>query len=181
LRRLALDRRAALADADRAGMNHAIARALLDIAIAPAAAIAAYLPIRGEVDLGEAIAAFDGRGHPVGLPVTAGETMSFRRWRPGEALVPLAFGTRGPTPDAAPLRPDVILLPLAAFDARGGRIGYGRGFYDRAIAGLRADGASPRLIGVAFSVQEVGNVPLEPHDALLDLIVTELGTTVPAA
>ena len=64
-------------------------------------------------------------------------------------------------------------MPLTAFDRNGGRVGYGRGYYDRAVAGLRAAGRFPRLIGIAFSVQEVAAVPMEPHDAPLDMIVTE--------
>ena len=69
--------------------------------------------------------------------------------------------------------PDLIILPLTAFDRTGTRLGHGLGFYDRAIAGLRGRGRMPWLMGVAFSVQEVAAIPTEPHDARLDWIVTE--------
>ena len=69
--------------------------------------------------------------------------------------------------------PDFILVPLAAFDRRGTRIGYGKGYYDMALGGLHARGLRPRLVGVAFAVQEVESIPREPHDVRLDWVVTE--------
>ena len=151
----------------------AISAAVLTLDLPPDAAVSAFLPLLSEVDLEEAIAGLDGRGHPVGLPVMVQSGLVFRRVRPGDALVPLGFGTRGPGPEAPELLPDVLLMPLTAFDRQGGRVGYGRGYYDRAVAALRAAGRFPRLIGITFSVQEVAAVPMEPHDAPLDMIVTE--------
>jgi 5-formyltetrahydrofolate cyclo-ligase len=173
VRKLALGRRDGLSEAVRAEGSAAISGAVLALDVAAGAAVSAFLPILSEVDLSDAIAALDGRGHPVGLPVMVEAGLVFRRYRPGEPLVPLGFGTRGPGPDAPEILPDALLMPLSAFDRQGGRVGYGRGFYDRAIANLRAMGRFPRLIGIAFSVQEVAAVPMEPHDAPLDMIVTE--------
>jgi 5-formyltetrahydrofolate cyclo-ligase len=79
------------------------------------------------------------------------------------------------------LDPTLMLVPLAAFDRRGHRIGYGAGHYDRAIARLHAKGLKPALIGIAFDCQEVGTVPNEPHDVRLDAILTESGLRTFAA
>ncbi len=173
MRKLALGRRDGVDEAARAEGSAAISAAVLALDLAPLCAVSAFLPIQSEVDLGDAIAGLDQRGHPIGLPIMVERGLVFRRFRPGDALVPLGFGTRGPGPDVAEILPDVLLMPLSAFDRRGGRVGYGRGYYDRTIAGLRAAGRFPRLIGIAFSVQEVATVPMEPHDAPLDMIVTE--------
>ncbi|CAI9415928.1 5-formyltetrahydrofolate cyclo-ligase [Pleomorphomonas sp. T1.2MG-36] len=173
MRGLALTRRDGLDAVERASGSAAIVASVLALDLAPGASVSAFLPILSEVDLTKAIAGLDGRGHPVGLPVMVESGLVFRRVRPGDRLVPLGFGTRGPGPDAPEILPDVLLMPLTAFDREGGRVGYGRGYYDRAVAGLRAAGRFPRLIGIAFSVQEVAAVPMEPHDAPLDMIVTE--------
>lgn len=173
MRKLALCRRDGLDAAARADGSAAISASVLALGLERGAAVSAFLPILSEVDLVEAIAGLAERGHPVGLPIMVEGGLVFRRFQPGDALVPLGFGTRGPGPDAPEILPDVLLMPLSAFDRRGGRIGYGRGYYDRAVAGLRAAGRFPRLIGIAFSVQEVAAVPMEPHDAPLDMIVTE--------
>ena len=88
----------------------------------------------------------------------------------------MGFGTLGPgrRPQRCSI-PIVMLVPLAAFDARGHRIGYGAGHYDRAIARLHAAGHAPRLIGIAFDCQEVERVPDEPHDVVIPEILTESG------
>ncbi|MGL5136225.1 MAG: 5-formyltetrahydrofolate cyclo-ligase, partial [Beijerinckiaceae bacterium] len=99
----------------------------------------------------------------------------FRRWIDGVELVDAGFGTLGPDESADELRPTILLVPLAAFDASGQRIGWGEGHYDRVIARLIADGDDLLTIGVAFSFQQVDRVPAEAHDRPLDLIVTELG------
>lgn len=173
MRKLALSRRDGLGAVARQDGSAVIAASVLALDLPAGCAISAFLPIQSEVDLNEAIAALDGRGHPVGLPIMVESGLVFRRFRPGDALVPLGFGTRGPGPDASEILPDVLLMPLSAFDRLGGRVGYGRGYYDRAVAGLRAAGRFPCLIGIAFSVQEVAAVPMESHDAPLDMIVTE--------
>src|SRR5690606_3324712 len=93
----------------------------------------------------------------------------------GADLVATGFGTSGPGPEACVLDPDIMLVPLAAFDWRGHRLGYGAGHYDRAIARLHAADRRPHLIGVAFDCQEVEGVPDEPHDVMLAEILTESG------
>ena len=91
----------------------------------------------------------------------------------GAPLEPQGFGTYAPGGAAEVLDPTLMLMPLAAFDRGGGRIGYGRGYYDRAIGALFAKCIRPHRIGVAFACQEVDVVPTEPHDIPLDLIGTE--------
>jgi 5-formyltetrahydrofolate cyclo-ligase len=102
-------------------------------------------------------------------------TIVFRELVRGAPMVDMGFGTVGPHDDAEVLDPAIMLVPLAAFDARGHRIGYGAGYYDRAIGRLTDAGHAPRLIGVAFDCQEVPLVPDEAHDVVIPEIVTESG------
>jgi len=143
---------------------------------APGTIVSGFLPIRSEVDLRPLMAALAGKGAKLCLPVVLDrETIVFRELVRGAPMVDTGFGTSGPSPDAAVLDPEIMLVPLAAFDARGHRLGYGAGHYDRAIARLHARALSPRLIGIAFDCQEVPRVPDEPHDVVLPEILTESG------
>ena len=136
--------------------------------------LAAYVAMRSEVDPAAPIADSHARGVAIALPaVLPGGGLAFRRYAPGDPLVPGGFGTRVPVEAAPVLDPDMVLVPLVGFDRAGTRIGYGKGHYDRTIAALRARGRAPTLVGVAFSAQEVDTIPHEPHDVRLDLIVTE--------
>jgi 5-formyltetrahydrofolate cyclo-ligase len=139
-------------------------------------ALAGYMAMRTEIDPGPAMAAHAG---PVAVPVIegAGRPLRFRAWSPGCAMVPGPFGAAVPA-GGEWVEPEVLIVPLVAFDRRMFRLGYGGGFYDRTLAGLRATG--PRLaIGFAFAAQEVAEVPVEPTDEPLDLIVTEAGVITP--
>ncbi|WP_201400782.1 5-formyltetrahydrofolate cyclo-ligase [Kaistia sp. 32K] len=136
--------------------------------------VSGYWPIRSEADPRPLIEGARAAGATIALPVLVdAETLRFRRWEAGAELHPAGFGTVGPSADAPFVMPDVILLPLAAFDRRGHRIGYGKGHYDRAVAAIFASGARPLLVGLAFAVQEVDKVPFETHDIPLDYILTE--------
>lgn len=136
--------------------------------------IGAYWPIRSEVDPRPLTEALIARGQDVALSQILHPHLSFRQWRPGDPLVKGGFGVREPGPDAPEVFPKALLMPLAAFDRRGGRIGYGKGHFDRAIADLSTQ--HPVLtVGLAYAVQEIDAVPVEPHDRKLDLIVTEAG------
>jgi 5-formyltetrahydrofolate cyclo-ligase len=175
LRGEALARRAALDDAARCHAADRLVATLDALAVPPDTVVSGFVPVRGEIDVMPLLAALSARGHPLALPVVMGPTeLVFRRWRPGEALQAAGFGLLHPPPEAGLVEPDVLLVPLAAFDGRGHRIGYGRGYYDRALARLDATGRR-RAIGVAFAVQEVPAVPDEPHDRRLDAILTEDG------
>ncbi len=146
------------------------------IAFEPGAVISGFWPIRSEADIRPLMARLAERGARLSLPVVLDrETIVFRELVRGAPMVKTGFGTTGPGPEAKLLDPDILLIPLSAFDGNGHRIGYGAGHYDRAIDRLRAKGLSPRLIGIAFACQEVAEVPFEPHDVALDAVLTEDG------
>jgi 5-formyltetrahydrofolate cyclo-ligase len=177
LRREALARRDALDTAYRIEASLAIAEiGANSVAVEPGVIVSGFWPMRSEVDLRPLLFALMERSARLCLPaIVDRETILFRELVRGAALVDMGFGTLGPGPDAAILDPHVMLVPLAAFDGTGNRIGYGAGFYDRAIARLHARGMEPALIGIAFDCQEVDGVPAEPHDVPLGGIVTESG------
>lgn len=185
LRREALARRDGLSPDERAALSAAFAGRLGQPADLPFAAalaqgpVSVFLPIRSEIDTRPLIHALHERGIPVALPVMRKPDLVFRLWSPSQPLVKAAFGLLEPGPEAEELRPRLMLVPLAAFDRRGHRIGYGAGFYDRAIAGFDHDGLPLTTVGLAFACQEVDHVPAEPHDRRLDWILTERGLTVP--
>lgn len=142
----------------------------------PGAVVSGFWPIRSEADVRPLMAHLRSRGARLCLPVVLDrETIIFRELVAGAPVVKTGFGTTGPGPEAAVIDPDILLVPLSAFDRTGHRIGYGAGHYDRAIDRLKAKGHSPKLIGIAFDCQEVASVPAEPHDVPLDAILTESG------
>lgn len=142
----------------------------------PGTIVSGFLPIRSEADIRPLMARLKARGARLCLPIVQDKTtIVFRELVPGAELIDTGFGTRGPGPEAAVLDPEILLVPLSAFDAEGNRIGYGAGHYDRAIARLLQKGREPRLIGIAFDCQEVAEVPAEPHDVRLQAILTESG------
>lgn len=175
LRRAALSKRRGLS----AEMHEQAAATLLGYAgalpIADGAIVSGFWPIRGEIDPMPLMRALRDKGCRLCLPaVIDATTIKFRDWVSDDALVETGFGTMGPDENAAIVDPDVLLVPVAVFDRQGGRIGYGAGYYDRAIEKLRTKGLAPILVGIAFSCQEAETVPVEAHDQPLDLIATEL-------
>jgi 5-formyltetrahydrofolate cyclo-ligase len=136
--------------------------------------LAGYMPIRTEIDPLPAMEEAAAHG-PVAVPVieAAGQPLRFARWTAEAPMVEGAFGARVPA-DLQWVVPQIVIVPLVAFSRVGGRLGYGGGFYDRTLEGLRACG--PVLaIGFAFAAQQDDDLPLEPTDQPLDLIVTEQG------
>jgi 5-formyltetrahydrofolate cyclo-ligase len=149
------------------------------IALGPGDEVSGFFPIRSEVDVRPLMQRLAARGAKVSVPVVIDkQTIVFREMLSGAPLVSTGFGTFGPGEEARVVDPTVMLVPLAAFDRVGHRIGYGAGFYDRAISKLHAKGLQPRLIGVAFDCQEIDIVPSEDHDVALDAILTESGLRV---
>jgi 5-formyltetrahydrofolate cyclo-ligase len=133
--------------------------------------VAGYWPLADEIDIRPLLFTLHLLGHPIALPVTQprGSPLAFRAWRPGDNLVPDRFGTRRPTGES--LVPDLLLVPLLAFDRACHRLGYGAGYYDRTLAGL------PRAIaiGCAFAAQQVDAIPVGPYDVALHAVATEAG------
>ena len=132
--------------------------------------LAGYAAMRGEIDPMPLMERWDG---PVCLPVVEGRDrpLSFRSWAPGEPLVSGAFGALVPERGEA-VEPEVLIVPLLAFTAKGDRLGYGGGFYDRTLEGLRARG-EVHAVGFAWAMQEVETLPLELTDQRLDAVLTE--------
>lgn len=134
--------------------------------------LAGYMAMRTEIDPSVAMAAHQGH---VGVPVImgAGQPLRFREWTPGCALIEGEFGAKIPA-EGAWIEPEILIGPMVAWDRRGFRLGYGGGFYDRTLEGLRAK--RPTIaIGFAFAAQELPEVPVEPVDQPLDALVTETG------
>ncbi len=134
--------------------------------------LAGYMPIRTEIDPLPAMAEAAAHG-VVGVPVIEAEGMplKFSRWEPDGALRDGPFGARVPQVDDF-FEPEILIVPLVAFDRNGGRLGYGGGFYDRTLELLRGKRAT-LAIGFAFAAQEAEGLPLEPTDQPLDMVVTE--------
>lgn len=176
LRRAALDRRAALTPAERAAAAVAVVPHALDLARAVGRGpVALFASVREEIDTAPLATALAAAGVALALPAVTDPAgpLAFRRWDLG---APLAAGYKGipePLPDAPTVTPALVFVPLAAFDRRGHRLGYGAGHYDRTLPALQRAGAA--TAGLAFSVQEVFRVPDQPHDVALDAIVTERG------
>ena len=137
--------------------------------------VSGYWPMRGEFDVLPLLEALHARGHHCALPVVAGKgrPLEFRAWSPGGALVEAAFGTMVPPDDAGRATPEVLLVPLLAFDDAGTRLGYGGGFYDLTLAALKAAGGHPLAVGCAFAAQRVDALPRDGTDQRLDWVVTE--------
>jgi 5-formyltetrahydrofolate cyclo-ligase len=174
LRTSALAKRDALSDEQRAAAAQALARHKLPFEIAPGMVVSGYSPIRNEIDPAPLMRKLAEAGAKLALPavMARGKTLAFRAWSPDDRLMLGALGIPEPSPAAAELIPDIMLVPLAAFDPQGHRIGYGAGHYDFTLEHLRKAKAI-MAIGVAFSVQQIKAVPAQPHDVALDFVLTE--------
>ncbi|MBN8542690.1 MAG: 5-formyltetrahydrofolate cyclo-ligase [Alphaproteobacteria bacterium] len=174
-------KRASLGAVQIAQTSQAIARHFADhpiLAFAPSCA--GYIAMRGEVDVMPILAFMQNLARETALPrITLKDApLTFHQWRAGEALETHTLGMKEPLASAPIAIPNIILVPLLAFDAAGYRLGYGGGYYDRTMQTLRAEAKAPLFIGVAYSWQEVKALPAEPHDAKLDGILTELGVSL---
>ena len=174
LRAAALAARDALSDKRRAAAAKALARRGLPIQIAQGAVVAGYSPIRNEIDPFPLMRMLAAQGARLALPavMARGKSLAFRAWSVDDRLTQGPLGIPEPSPAAAEIVPDIVLLPLAAFDRAGHRIGYGAGHYDFTLAHLRKTKAIA-AIGLAFAVQEIELVPALSHDVALDYVLTE--------
>lgn len=180
LRVEAKDRRAEArsADPDRQKEAAINARLLELIGSRSGHAMSGYMPIRTEPSPLAAMAAWSAHSR-VCLPVVQGRAkpLKFRAWVLGAEMEQGAFGTMIPT-SLDSVTPDVLIVPLLAFDKSGGRLGYGGGHYDRTLEELRATGEA-YAIGFAYAAQEIAEVPREPTDIPMDAIVTEDALILP--
>ena len=174
VRKDALMRRDALPAAERAGAAEAVAARPFPIAIAPGTIVAGFMPLKTEISPLPLMRRLSDAGAQLALPVIdgRGKPLVLRAFAFGDALSPGQWGIREPRADAPDVEPDILLVPLLAFDRRGHRIGYGAGYYDMTIARLRA--IKPVVAaGIAYACQEIAEVPVTPRDARLDLVLTE--------
>ncbi len=174
LRRDAAARRDALPADVRKAAAEAIASRAFPFAIAPGTIVSGFMPLKSEINPLPLMKKLAEAGASLALPKIAGrgKPLILRAWQWGAPLDAGQWGIREPKPDAPEVDPDILLVPLLAFDRTGHRIGYGAGYYDRALRRLRASGPI-RAVGVAYSVSEIDVAPDEPHDERLDFIHTE--------
>jgi 5-formyltetrahydrofolate cyclo-ligase len=174
IRRDAIARRDVLPAGERAAAAATIAARPFPLAIMPGAIVSGFSPLKSEINPVPLLRKLADGGARLALPVVAGKgkPLIMRAWAFGEPLDSGVWGIREPKPEAGEVAPDILLVPLLAFDRGGHRIGYGAGYYDMTIAKLRA--LKPvTAVGIAFAIQEIGSVPVTPRDARLDLVLTE--------
>ena len=170
-------RAAALAVA--ASAPRLLIRLVEEAGLAPSQApVALYCALPGELDCAPLLGALAGLGFPTLLPCAGAKatSLAFRLWRPGDPLVAGRYGLSEPARDAREMAPKILLAPLLAFDERGGRLGFGGGYYDATLAALRARKILVAAGGLAFARQRAAALPMEKHDAPLDFVITEQET-----
>ena len=174
LRREAIARRDALPAAERQQAAETTADRPFPVAITPGVVVSAFMPLKSEINPLPLMRKLAAAGATLALPVVAGKGLPLvmRRWAFGAPLASGVWGIREPPPDAPAVDPDVLIVPLLAFDRHGHRLGYGAGYYDMTLAALRAK--KPVVaIGLGYASQEVERVPITPRDERLDLVLTE--------
>ena len=173
LRRAMAEARDAIPEVTRAAAARDLPRHAGVLAVGPADVVSAFWPMRSEIDVRPLMAALADAGATIALPAVAGpRRLVFRLWRQGDPLAPGRFGALEPDAAAEPVAPTLFLVPLLAFTRAGHRLGYGGGFYDVVLSERPP---SSRAVGVAFAMQELPAIPVEPHDARLPAVLTEGG------
>jgi 5-formyltetrahydrofolate cyclo-ligase len=174
LRRNALARRDDIPAAVRAEAAERVALRPFPVPVPDGTCVSGFFPLRSEINPVPLLRRLADAGAKLALPVVVGRShpLVFRVWSFGAPLGSGVWGIRQPLPDSPEVLPDVLIVPLAAFDRTGHRIGYGAGYYDLTLRRLRA--AKPvTAVGLAFAAQEIARVPATPRDARLDLVLTE--------
>ncbi|MCK0198282.1 5-formyltetrahydrofolate cyclo-ligase [Ancylobacter sp. 6x-1] len=181
LRREALERRAALAEVERAALAETAAdHAMQWLGAVAGETVSLFVPIGHEIPTGPLARRLREAGAILALPVVVAPHLPlvFRRWDPGSVLEPSAgpgrFSIPAPAEGAPEVEPDILVVPLAAFDRHGNRLGYGGGFYDRTLARLRRV-KRIEAIGYAFAIQRLDDLPAAAHDERLDAVITDTG------
>jgi 5-formyltetrahydrofolate cyclo-ligase len=177
LRRAVQARRDALPADWRKAAAAAIAAREFPLAIVPGTIVSGFMPLKSEINPLPLMRKLADAGARLALPAVAGrgQPLIMRGWQWGEPLAAGVWGIREPMPEAPQVEPEILLVPLLAFDRSGHRIGYGAGYYDLTIAQLRAK-KQIAAVGLAFAVQELSRVPTTAFDAPLDLVLTEKDT-----
>ncbi len=135
--------------------------------------LALYLPIGSEVDTSTLLSALHADGIALSLPRTTLNGLDFHRFASGDEIHYGEYREPRPSAQAPRHEPQMIFAPLLAFDKTGGRLGWGGGYYDRALAARRRNAKAPVYVGLGFAAQQVERVPMEAHDQKLDIIITE--------
>jgi 5-formyltetrahydrofolate cyclo-ligase len=176
LREAAIARRDLMPPDDRVRAARKIAASPLPIGVPKGVIVSGFSPIKTEFNPLPLMRVLAKAGARLALPkvMGRGKPLSLRAWSIGEPLIAGVWGIREPGPEAPEVEPDILLVPFAAFDRAGYRIGYGAGYYDMTLSALRAK-KKTIAIGVGFALQEVEKVPVEAHDQRLDYILTEAG------
>ena len=174
LRQAALARRDALPASARAQASAQIAAQPFPLAVSADAVVSGFWPMRSEIDPLPLMRQLAARGAKLALPLVQGRgsPLAFRAYAFGDPLRAGTWGILEPLSAAPFVAPDLLIVPLAAFDRGGHRIGYGAGYYDMTLRQLRAQ-KSIVAIGLGFAVQEISAVPATAHDERLDLVLTE--------
>jgi 5-formyltetrahydrofolate cyclo-ligase len=174
LRATAQSRRDALPADERKAAAEAIAARKFPLAVAPGVIVSGFMPLKSEINPLPLLQKLSESGARLALPAIAGrgQPLIMRAWEFGAPLDRGQWGIREPKAEATEVDPDILLVPLLAFDRSGHRIGYGAGYYDMTIHRLRA--LKPvTAVGIAFAAQEVPKIPTTPRDERLDLVLTE--------
>ena len=174
LRREVSARRDALPAETRSAAAATIAARPFPLPVAAGAIVSGFMPLGNEINPLPLLRALSERGAHLALPVVTarGRPLIMRAWKWGDPLASGVWGIREPMPDAAIVEPDILLVPLLAFDRAGGRLGYGGGYYDLTLLQLRAR-KTVVAVGLTFAAQEIPAVPTTSRDAPLDLVLTE--------
>jgi 5-formyltetrahydrofolate cyclo-ligase len=174
LRREMMARRDALPAELRSVAADTVGARPFPVPVAPGAIVSGFMPMKSEINPLPLMKKLADAGARLALPVIAGrgKPLIMRAWNFGEPLASGVWGIREPKPEATAVEPDILLVPLLAFDRTGHRLGYGGGYYDLTIAQLRAR-KSIVAVGLAYAAQEIAEVPVTPRDAALDLLLTE--------
>ncbi|HVV62102.1 MAG TPA: 5-formyltetrahydrofolate cyclo-ligase [Pseudolabrys sp.] len=174
LRREALARRDALPASERAAAAEKIAGRAFPVAVPPGTIVSGFMPLKSEINPLPLLRRLAESGARLALPAIAGrgKPLIMRAYAFGDEFARGQWGIREPKADSPEVYPDILIVPLAAFDRKGHRIGYGAGYYDMTINRLRT--MKPvTAIGIALAAQEIPSVPATERDARLDLVLTE--------
>ena len=176
IRTAALAKRDAMPAEERATAAEQIAAREFPIAITPGVIVSGFMPLKSEINPIPLMRKLAAAGAQLALPAIQGrgKPLIMRAYSFGDELARGQWGIREPKPESAEVAPNIVIVPLAAFDRAGNRIGYGAGYYDMTLATLRAQ-KKVTAIGIAFAAQEMPQVPVTPRDERLDLVLTERG------